>query len=259
MGFYYISIFSLMFLAVLYVVSLGALWFVWSRVFKREFSGPVVWSLVAFVIVAPWLEEFWIAYNFGQLCRKDAGIVVSKTVEVDGFYDDVMGWGVRQVSESGYKFMESKSAVHGGKWRVERADNNARDMAINWYENSNPGKKPSPDYYITYVLRKGEKIVVSPDRTVAWRVAAIDKPAARYHYTRNIYGEQVAHKVTRQESRITDSNTGQLIGRYVEYGRRPYWFYVGFGAPSYSCDGPDGGPNSKRNSLIYRDVLKPKK
>ena len=91
MRFYYMSIFSLIFLVVLYAVILGIFWFVWSRVLKRKFRGPVVWSVVVAVLVAPWLEEFWIVYNFGQLCRKDAGIFIRKTVEVDGYFDATAG------------------------------------------------------------------------------------------------------------------------------------------------------------------------
>ena len=85
----------------------------------------------------------------------------------------------------------------------------------------------------------------------------IDHPTARYHYTTNIYGTKVAHKITRQESRVSDETTGEIIGRYIEYGRRPPWFFVGMGEASFSCDGPNGGPNSKHNRLIYRDVLIP--
>jgi hypothetical protein len=36
---------------------------------------------LAYLAVAPMWEEFGIAYNFGQLCKKDAGIFVYKTVE----------------------------------------------------------------------------------------------------------------------------------------------------------------------------------
>ena len=39
--------------------------------------------LLAVLAVAPLWEELGIAYNFGQLCKKDAGIFVHKTVEVE--------------------------------------------------------------------------------------------------------------------------------------------------------------------------------
>jgi hypothetical protein len=69
MSFYYPSIFSLIFIAILYAVVLGVIWFVWVKLNKRKFSGPAAWGIVALVIVAPWLEEFWVAWNFGQLRR----------------------------------------------------------------------------------------------------------------------------------------------------------------------------------------------
>ena len=215
MDFFYVSIFSLIFLALLYSVVLGVFWFIWARILKREFKGPVIWTIVAVVLIAPWLEEFWIAYNFGRLCKKDAGLFITKTIEVKGFYDDTTHWW-RQLSESDYQFVESRDRTYGGLWRVERDGRGLRHFKI-------------------------------------------DRPTARYHYTRNIYGEKVAYKITRQESGVTDTASGEIVGRYVEYGRKPYWFYVSLAVPPFSCDGPDGGPNSKHNSLIYRDVLRPAK
>jgi hypothetical protein len=92
------------------------------------------------------------------LCKKDAGIFVYKTVEVEGFYDDTTHWW-RQLIESNYQFVESRDNTYGGLWRVERDGKGVRHFKI-------------------------------------------DRPTARYHYTTNIYGTRVAHKITRQESRV---------------------------------------------------------
>ncbi len=213
MSFYYPSIFSFIFLAVLYAVVLGLIWLVWVKLVKRKFSGPAAWGVMALVIVAPWLEEFWIAWNFGQFCRKDAGLVVHKVVEVEGFYDDTTHWW-RQLAESKYQFVESRDNTYGGLYRVEKNGSEIRHYKI-------------------------------------------DRLTARYHYFRNIYGEDVSYKITRVEARITDSKNGEVIGKYVSYGRGPYWFYISLGKPPYSCDGPDGGPLSNGNSLIYRNTLLP--
>ena len=226
MVFYYPSVFSFIFLAILYAVVLGVIWFVWVKLNKRKFSGPVAWCVVALVLVAPWLEELWIAWNFGQLCKKDAGVVINKVVEVEGFYDSTRPahagsptpLAVKSMNESGYRF-------HERPLRDERGN-----------------------------LTKVVRIEKLGDK---WIPKILDRPTARYHYTRNIYGENVAHKITRVEARVTDSGSGDVIGRYVSYGRGPYWFYISLGRPPYSCDGPDGGPNSNYNSLIYRDALKP--
>ncbi len=214
MRFYYISIFSILLLGLIYLIGTGLLtWFgLWLRKrWKRAWMLMV--PLFLLLYTGPVAEEFWIAWNFGQLCKKDAGIFINKTVEAEGFYDDTTHWW-RQLAESNYQFVESRDNTYGGLWRVERDGKEVRHFKI-------------------------------------------DHPTARYHYTTNIYGTKVAHKITRQESRVSDETNGEIIGRYVEYGRRPPWFFVGMGEASFSCDGPNGGPNSKHNRLIYRDVLIP--
>ena len=227
MSFYYPSIFSFIFLAVLYAVVLGLIWLVWVKLAKRKFSGPAAWGVVALVIVAPWLEEFWIAWNFGQLCRKDAGIVVHKVVEVEGYYDATAG------------LLQLNKPV----LPVTAADFDKR--GYRFYEMS------------LAAANEGQRVAYFEKVNEEWVGTVLDKPTAKYHYTRNIYGENVAHKITRVEARVANVENGEIIGRYVSYGRGPYWFYISLGNPPYSCDGPDGGPNSKHNSLIYRNTLKP--
>jgi hypothetical protein len=86
----------------------------------------------------------------------------------------------------------------------------------------------------------------------------IDKPTARYHYTKDTYGVSVSHKVDRQEGRVIDTSSGEILGRYTRYSREPYSFYLSFRGP-YGCDGPDGGPNTKHGwSLLIPQILKPK-
>ncbi len=215
MKFYYISIISVMLLAAIYLVGTAVLGFcgVWLR--KRwKRAWIVMVPLFLLLYAAPVAEEFWIAWNFGQLCKKDAGIFVNKTVEVDGFYDATMRSGFENIEKGGYRFMEHPSR---DRTRVEHV----------------------------------EKV------NGQWVTNELDHPTARYHYTTNIYGSRAAHKITRQESLVTDKASGAVLGRYVEYGRRSPWFFVGLGEVPYSCDGPDGGPNSKYNRLIYREILKP--
>ncbi len=259
MRFYYISIFSVFLLGLIYLVGTGLLVWFWSGLRQRMRRAWVVMvPLFALLYIGLIAEELWIAWNFGRLCAKDAGIFVYKTVEVEGFYDDVMGWGVRQLSDSGYKFMESKSAIDGMRSRVEVADDQARDMAIDWYDKNHAGKKTPPDYYITYEASDGRKIIVSPDRTRAWHLFRITSPAARYHFFRDA-GSDTGHKLRKQESRVLDSKTDDLIAEYRVYIREAPWFYIGLDRPNMGCDSPDGGPHSKhKNSfLIYRDVLMP--
>ena len=132
MRFYYVSIFSLFFLALLYAIVLGIFWFVRVRVLKRKFSGWAVWGFVALVLVAPWLEEFWIAYNFGQLCRKDAGIFIHKTVEVEGFYDDTHSWRADKLRRFGFSWVEGRARTTFAKsyWRHEWDGEKMRSFKI---------------------------------------------------------------------------------------------------------------------------------
>jgi hypothetical protein len=213
MRFYYISIVSLILLGVIYALGTALLAGIWYWLRQKRRIGIVMVPLFLLLYVGPWVEELWIAYNFGQLCRKDAGKFIYRAVEVKGFYDDTSHWW-RQLADSDFEFVESREHGRKAYWRVERNGSHLRHFAI-------------------------------------------AHPTARFHYTRDIYGARVAYKITRQESRVTDSATGEVLGRYVEYGRGPYWFFIGLDQYPYSCDGPDGGPTSKHNSLIYRDVLKP--
>ncbi len=130
MRFYYISIFSVMLLGIIYLVGTGLL--VWIGLWLRKRwkkAWMVMVPLFLLLYAGPVAEEFWIAWNFGKLCNKDAGIFVYKTVEVDGFYDDTTHWW-RQLSESEYKFVESRDNTYGGLYRVERDGKALRHFKI---------------------------------------------------------------------------------------------------------------------------------
>jgi hypothetical protein len=260
MRFYYFSLFSWMAYVVLASIGIVLLWFLWTKALRLKVSNPVYWVLLVAIVVAPWTEELWIAYNFDRLCRKDAGVFINKTVEVDGFYDDTTGWGPRQLSESGYRFMESKDILAGGRlMRVERAGDAMRDRAIAWYTEKNPDK-PRPDgQVIVQPISEREQVVVSPNGVDAWQVRFYVKVSARYHYKRTVAsGTPVAHRITRSEDVVVDNETSEVLGRYADYGRGPYWFFISLGAPTIPCEETLAGTR-KYGSLIYRAVLKPSK
>ena len=108
MGFYYISIFSLILLLVIY----GGLLLLWWGIARTTRGMPGRKALLTVVgvvfLILPVGEELWIAYNFEQMCRKDAGISIKKTVEADGFYDDTHGWRADKLRESGFKWVEGR-------------------------------------------------------------------------------------------------------------------------------------------------------
>ncbi len=154
MRFYYPSIFSLIFIAVFYAIVLGAFRFIWVRIYKRKFSGPVALSVVALVLVLPWLEEFWIAWNFGQLCRKDAGIVINRTVEVEGFYGDSVAGSLELVKSGRYRFIESRYNKDKGVRRLEFGDANFLRQAIEHYQRENPRKDVAKQDYFRVTLER---------------------------------------------------------------------------------------------------------
>jgi|tagenome__1003787_1003787.scaffolds.fasta_scaffold20929793_3 hypothetical protein len=139
MRFYYFSIFSWFAYALYLWLLFIAFWLIWTKALKLRISNPGYWILITALALAPWGEELWIAYEFGQLCGKDAGVVISKTAQIDGFYDDTTHWW-RQLEESSYQFVESRDRITNTLWRAERAGDEVRHFRID---------KPTARYHYT--------------------------------------------------------------------------------------------------------------
>ncbi len=221
MGFYYISIFSLMMLGAIYTVLIFAFWGI-ARFTHGMPGRKVLLTIVGAVfLVGPVVEELWIAWNFGQAC-KEAGTFIYKKVEVEGFYDDTRsthaGTPIPQAVESfektGYRFLEMKGREKFV--RIEKIDGQ-------------------------------------------WKPIVLDHPTARYHYkhTDPINGTRVSHKVGRSGTLVLDSGTNDVIARYTSFGREPPWFWIGLGIPGFACDAPGRWPNTSGNALVYRESLIP--
>ena len=250
MAFYPFSIPSYVPLAIAYAVMLLLYGFFWwlSRAMKAR---AVVRVIAAFVLLlVPISEELWIAWNFGQAC-KDAGTFIGQTVEVDGFYDDTSGWGPRQLSESKYKFMESRDGLNRRLLRVEPADSGARDQALAWYDEKVRARQHVQGPFVVYQLSEKEQIVVAPNRASAWRVTTINHPSARYQYRLRSH-VHVARKVVEHESIVIDTRDQSIIGREKIIGRYAPWFFIGLDAPQMQCVGKNHLPG-----LVYQHVLLP--
>jgi len=130
MRFYYISIISIFLLLVIWFIGTGLLaWFgAWLRK-RMKHAWVVMVPLFLLLYIGPVAEELLISRNFGQLCKKDAGIFIYKTVEVDGFYDDTAHWW-RQLTESKYRFVESREHGTNRMWRVERDGKELRHFEL---------------------------------------------------------------------------------------------------------------------------------
>ena len=256
MRFFYASFLSQALWVVYCLIAIPLAWLIW-----RGISGKltILGACATGVITAalPWSEEWWIAYQFDTLCRRDAGIAIAKTVNVPGFFDGVNGWGVRQLSESEYQFIEWYDILSHRLMRVERGvDAVLRDTALERYYEKHP-RDERRSKYVSNSISEKEQIIVSPNEVDAWRVTVIDKPTARYHYKRIDYGKTVAHKIARSEDLILDTQTNEVLARRVDYGRGPYWFFVSLDNATMSCKETLMADQKYRSPLISRVVLLP--
>ena len=258
MGFYYVSIFSIVPLGIAYAILALVYWGV-VRLTRGIAMRAVVLSVTGVVfLLLPGGEELWIAWNFGQAC-KEAGTFIHKKVQVDGFYDSTMRSAYENTKPGRYRFVEHATEDREGVERVERADAEMRARALAWYADRDPGKGLPKDKSIVYPLNDKERIVVFPNGTDAWHVTKLDRPTARYHFKKTdpMSGTRWAHKVGRSGSVVIDTETNEEIARYTSFGRLPPWFYFSLGVAPYACDSPGDWPNSRKSSLIYRETLIP--
>ena len=259
MRFYYISIFSILLLGLIYLIGTGLLtWFgLWLRKrWKRAWMLMV--PLFLLLYAGPVAEEFWIAWNFGQLCKKDAGIFIYKTVEVEGFYDSTMRSAFENTKPGRYRFAEHATEDHKGVERVERVDDSVRDQALAWYARTNPGKDKPKDRSIFYPLNDKETIAVLPNGVDAWRITRLDHPTARYRFTKPHSHTIVAHRIKMFEYLVEDVTAREVLGREKTYAREAPWFFIGLDRPTRFCD-LSGSYGEKIHATIYDVVLKPMK
>lgn len=187
MRFYYFSLFSWMLYLVVALGAIGLVTLIWTGLLKLRFASPIYWVLVPAILVLPWAEELWIAYNFDRLCHKDAGVFVNKVVKVDGFYDDTTHWW-RQLKESDYRFVESRDNIHNTLWRVEKVGNDIRHFKIGRPTARYHYSAPYRNDPVHYKIRKTERIVKDSEtgevlgretkygRDAYWFFVSLDRP-----------------------------------------------------------------------------------
>jgi hypothetical protein len=211
MGFYYFSILSIVPLGIAYGLLALVLWGI-ARV-TRGVPGRKALLVVlgAVFVILPVAEELWIAWNFGQACKR-AGTFIYKRVQVDGFYDDTHGWRADKLRATGYRFVEGRDATSGRNsyWRHEMVGDQARSFRI-------------------------------------------DRPSARYHYKWPQRNALVGYKTYKQTEEVTDVQSGEVLGRGVQYGRTSPWYFLALDDPGMGCSVPNGKPRV----LLYRLILEP--
>lgn len=100
--------------------------------------------LVSTVLVLPWAEEIRLAQRFEALCET-AGVHVTRQVEVDGYYDDIMRSGYLLINEKGYSVMEHRSLTKG---KIEHVRKDGNEWTITQLE------QPTARYHHRYSNRR---------------------------------------------------------------------------------------------------------
>ena len=201
MGFFFFSILSVFTLGIAYGLLLLLFWGI-ARLTRGVPGRKVLLAVAGAVfLVLPVAEEFWIAWNFGQLCKKDAGIFIHTTVEVEGFYDDTTHWW-RQLGESKYQFMESRDNTYGGLFRVERDGNELRHFKIDRPTARYYFAKPHNHTIVAHKIKMFEYLVgdrttnqiLAREKTYAreapWFFVGLDRPT-RFCAVSGDYGERI--------------------------------------------------------------------
>lgn len=187
MRFYYFSVISAAFAAVVSAIALGIFWLFWTKGQGRRLTPVVALiSTVAFFAL-PWSEELWIAFRFGSMCTTDGGIFINKTVAADGFYDATTHWW-RQLVESKYQFVESRDYIDKTIWRVERVGSEIRHFKIDRPTARYRYEQLHSHTSVAYKVRKAEWTVTDSqtDEVLAretvyvrdpyWFFIALDRP-----------------------------------------------------------------------------------
>ena len=91
-----------------------------------------------------------------------------------------------------------------------------------------------------------------------WTPTILDRPTARYHYQWPHMSSKVAHKIVKGERLIVDSQSGEVLGRYLNYARGAPWFFVGLDAPKMGCREKKEDEVRLGGAFGPSSVLKPK-
>ncbi|OGO40013.1 MAG: hypothetical protein A2Z03_12050 [Chloroflexi bacterium RBG_16_56_8] len=229
-----ISAIGLFIMAVFYALAAGLFLLVrrWLRDWKPKWVVLIPLAIISLVL--PWADEVYISYRFAKLCE-GAGVQVVRKVEVEGFYNETTSG----PSEPGPI---------------------TNQQAIDAYDKGS---------YRFYERKAREKVSHVEKANRKWEVSILDRPTARYHYKRIIdyrdehgihHEKQVAHQIQMIGEVVIDSETGEEIGRNVEYMRYPGWieglWVRFFGTGQTICKGSAPKPPELRH-LLYHYVLIP--
>jgi hypothetical protein len=222
MRFYYWSFLNWIPITIFYLIAAVVLWILWRLIKDDKNAKYLMFGLIPVMLILPCTEELWIAWKFGQLCKKDAGIAIYKTVEVDGFYDAT---------------------------RSTHADS-PTPQAIEEYERS--GYR-----YYERRFRDTGKIVHIEKVNGVWTPTILDRPTARYRYAMTHMDTPMGHGVEKIERVVDDRQTRDVLARETKYKRKAPWYFVGLDRPVMLCPAPGEHPLSQYGS-VFNLALKPR-
>jgi len=226
MHFYYWSFLNWIPITIFYVIAAVVLWILWRLIKDDKKAKFFIWGLIPVMLILPWIEELWIAGQFGRHCKQDAGIFIYKTLEVDGFYD-------------------ATRPTHANP-RSKAAADDLDKGGYQFYEMPLPDFKGGPTRVVH--LEKENNI---------WTPTVLEQPTARYHYKWPEMNSTVSYKVRKTERLVSDSETGEVLGRYVDYDRTAPWFFVGSDRPLMFCKEAEVAARERGTVFGPRMVLRP--
>lgn len=232
-----LSIIGIGLIALFYCVGFAILIPFWRRLSPGWLRWTVITPLAFLVLALPVTDEVWITWHFNEYC-KDAGVHVTRKVEVEGFYDDTgSGFGMKE-----------------GPITYAPASESFDKQGYRFYERKNldvPAEKG-----VSHI----EKI------NGQWQIRILKEPTARYHFKHSYQPrpqnteEPLGLKIEKRERVVIDTETGETIGRETGFNRYPGWIdglWINLlGSGLTQC--PNPGQGSPREHLP-RAVLSPLK
>ena len=126
----FITPFGIIIMAIFYLIATVPIIFLWKKIRHLRYRWRLFVPLILFIMVLPIADELWISYNFYEVC-KDAGVHVTRKIEVEGYYDETMRSGYEIIKNNGYQFMEHPSTKKGKIGHVTRINGEWKEDVLN--------------------------------------------------------------------------------------------------------------------------------
>jgi hypothetical protein len=157
----------------------------WRRAKPTPVRKGALILFAAVLAVLPAADAMWIKWRFDRLCE-GAGLHVPRKIVAEGYYNDLSTSGSQQPKpgDQAWKYFESTG------WRFLEARGGS-------------------------ISEKSPKIVHTEKIDGVWRKRILDKPEARYHFSRQII--QNGYQLGGVKEMVVDSTTGESVGSLMTY------------------------------------------